>query len=76
MTRKDYVAFAGLLARLPETLALEGLEVDPIDIRETDDETTMLATRRWVAVHIADLFAADNNRFDRARFLKACGLEG
>lgn len=28
-----------------------------------------------VARRLADYFATDNSRFDRARFLKACGVE-
>lgn len=31
---------------------------------------------RWMICNLADYFAADNPKFDRSSFLKACGLEG
>jgi hypothetical protein len=33
------------------------------------------ATSRQIAEEMANLFAADNSRFDRSRFLTACGVE-
>jgi hypothetical protein len=44
----------------------------PPSVTQTDGriyETRVIATR------LADLFAADNPRFQRERFLKACGLD-
>lgn len=32
-------------------------------------------TVRHIMLDFADLFAADNPKFDRGRFLRACGLE-
>jgi hypothetical protein len=34
-----------------------------------------LNVRMSAIVAFADMFAADNPRFDRARFLKACGVD-
>ena len=28
----------------------------------------------WIAENLADYFATDNPKFDRARFLQACGI--
>lgn len=61
MTRKDYVAFAQLIT-------------EASDAENNSQEAE--AAVRTLARRIADVFAADNSRFDRARFLKACGLEG
>ncbi len=33
------------------------------------------ATRQKIAAQLADACAADNPRFDRARFLAACGVQ-
>lgn len=30
---------------------------------------------QWIAKDLAVIFKQDNPRFDRARFLKACGIE-
>lgn len=64
MTRKDYILIA---AAIRETLL-------------TDPETGIVlpdreaaATHR-VALRLADTLAADNPRFDRALFLRACSL--
>ena len=32
------------------------------------------ANATWLAPHVADILAADNPRFDRARFFEACGV--
>lgn len=58
MTRKDYIAIAAALVRASAA-------------SETDNQ------RRGVqrsALCIADVMAADNPRFDRAKFLAACGV--
>lgn len=63
MTRKDYIALAGAIkaARLPATV--EGVYPAPFN-----DGISSAAEQ------IADTLAQDNPRFDRARFLKACGV--
>lgn len=64
MTRKDYILIA---AAIRETLL-----TDPkTGIVPPDREAA--ATHR-AALRVADALAADNPRFDRAQFLKACGL--
>lgn len=60
MTRKDYQLIAAVFQKANETLTGTGT-----------DRETIIAT---IADDIADVLATDNPRFDRARFLKACGL--
>lgn len=66
MTRKDYVAIAEAIAasKLGEYADLE--EAQYYSGRE--DGVTV------VARNIADVMQSDNPRFDRSRFLKACGV--
>lgn len=40
-----------------------------------DHAATLRAQKASCASSFADMLAADNPRFDRERFLKACGLE-
>ncbi len=40
-----------------------------VDDRTNDPETTLIC-----CLNIADALATDNPRFDRERFLKACGV--
>jgi hypothetical protein len=63
MTRKDYVAIAKEI-----NLHLSASE-DGIQGARTR------AVVRVLAAGIADVMAADNPSFDRARFLKACGVQ-
>jgi hypothetical protein len=60
MTRKDYEAIA---AALMEARFLSGQRTE--GAQAVND----------AAVLICDVMAADNPRFDRARFLKACGVQ-
>ena len=62
MTRKDYVAIAAAIHRT-------GMAVN-IGPKKTAEYAIRLA-----ATDIAATMAADNPRFDRARFLKACGVQ-
>lgn len=59
MTRKDYVMIAETLADLMA------------DFNNGGDDTISLTL---VAVELAETLAKDNPRFDRARFLTACGV--
>ena len=65
MTKKDYEAIArevkDALAQWPD-----GTSVLDVGAR--------VATRT-LTYRLCDVFAADNPRFDRARFLRACGIE-
>lgn len=66
MTRKHFVAIA-------EAIQAERVEASPyggsIDVPTADRVNEALDT---VARRLADVFAADNPRFDRERFLAAC----
>lgn len=63
MTRKDYVLIAEAIRRAtPHPLC----ELDAPLLRQQHGN---------VAARIADALASDNPRFDRARFLTACGVE-
>lgn len=59
MTRKDYIALADTILAAKRATPDTDATILGIDI----------ATRS-----IADALAADNPRFDRARFLAACGV--
>lgn len=61
MTRKNYVAFAEMFKRMkPDTSGLQCSRPEDIQWRMTVDGA-------------AELFQRDNPRFDRMRFLDACG---
>ena len=62
MTRKDYVAIAAELKR-------ERFEV------EAAMQTEAVNAIDRVAIGLCGLMSMDNPRFDRARFLKACGIQ-
>jgi hypothetical protein len=66
MTRKDYVLIAQGFADAKKHL--EGLELPPHTIGIT------LGGWDYSAKMVAAAFAADNPRFDRERFLTACGV--
>lgn len=59
-TRRHYVAVAEIIARRYRSF-------DP----GTDDRWTI----DWIADDFCELFAGDNPRFKRERFLAACGIE-
>ena len=60
MTRKDYVLIADTLSNLMK------------DFNNCGDDSVSLSL---VAEELADTLANDNPRFDRARFLDACGVK-
>ena len=64
MTRKDYVAIAE---------AMKIAKIDPIS-GKVNPAWYKGAQNQWVVarVTIADVLAADNPRFDRGRFYRAC----
>lgn len=59
MTKKDYEAIARVIAR---------------NTRIADGDASRLSAVALIADGIADAMAADNPRFDRRRFVAACGL--
>jgi hypothetical protein len=66
MTRKDYEAVARVIL----------CERASVEARECDTAKTLNAweTTARVAYQLAQVFEHQNPRFDRARFLEACGL--
>ena len=62
MTRKDYIAIAAALSNVRNSYAPNW---DPNLFRACDDH----------AKQLAHVLAQDNPRFDRARFLKAAGVQ-
>ncbi len=59
MTRKDYEAFARAVSKM---------------VFGSTNGTEIEASRECAEL-IADVCKADNPKFDRTRFLRACGLE-
>lgn len=66
MTKRDYVAIAQ--AFLAARADITGKEPE-------ECHTDMLDGTSLAAEHIADVMQRDNPRFDKARFLKACGIQ-
>ena len=66
MTRKDYVLIAGKLYQA---------KLDILGKEAPSDHSNMLDGVSLAAEHIADAMQIDNPRFDRERFLKACGVQ-
>ena len=64
LSRKNYEAVAAIVA---------GEALDP-PIADAWDRGYESA-REGIAVSLANYFARDNERFDRARFLNACGVQ-
>lgn len=73
MTKKDYCKFAGMiLYRLNQCKV-------PASEHETEEGCKMRLFYQTgitdIAYDMVEAFKADNPRFDRERFLKACGIE-
>jgi hypothetical protein len=66
MTRKDYEAIAA---------AFRYARSDILTKEPDASHADMLDGAALAAEHIATTMAADNPAFDRARFLKACGVQ-
>jgi hypothetical protein len=62
MTRKDYVLIAAALKAARDEIPVGGAGAEYL--------ANSVAAR-----HIANALASDNARFDRARFLAACGVQ-
>lgn len=65
LSKRRYVAIASELARCQSVFRIGSPEVVPSYLRAT----------KHIANALADYFASDNPRFDRVRFLEACGVE-
>ena len=59
MTRKDYVAIAALIKHQRESAERDDIQLGV----------------EYIADSLAHFFKTDNPRFDRERFLKACGVQ-
>ena len=69
MTRKDYIAIARAIRSEREAW------VEPNNNRIAPEVTQAGAlTCGYIAQRLSDVMAADNPRFDRAKFLAACGV--
>ncbi len=66
MSRKHFIALAKMVSELrAESMGAQGME-GWRSLVDSDD----------LAVRLADFCASENAQFDRARFLRACGIEG
>lgn len=73
MTKKDYIKFAEMIkTRKNELIRLIDESASPTTIRAWEEREQEVSD---MSILIADIFADDNPRFDRSRFLRACGLE-
>lgn len=73
MTKKDYQRIADVLLYNRNQCGL------PDRADNEADRNTIAGYRvalNDTALMLSDMLAQDNPRFDRARFLKACGFEG
>ena len=70
MTRKDYVAIAAILHPYAISAA-------PVTAGKVERERIAQAAgyAKSIAHDMANHMQADNSRFDRSRFLKACGIQ-
>ncbi|HWV45626.1 MAG TPA: hypothetical protein VN039_06345 [Nitrospira sp.] len=64
MTRKHYIATAAMFADMMDGMSIIGSNFIAGYARAIVD----------AANNMADIFEADNPRFDRDKFIKACGL--
>lgn len=62
MSRRDYVAFA-------EVIAAE------VTLAKHADQPEVIAALRNLTLSLADVLKRDNSRFDRDRFYAAAGIE-
>jgi len=73
MTKKDYEKIASVLNLGKIECAAHGFEIAPAEAW-----AYMVGAReQWLELvyRVCAVMADDNPRFDRARFLKACGLD-
>ena len=68
MTRKDYVAMAEVVKATTFGTFHHDEVTGQVKVWNDDVRSAEFAGR------VADVFAADNPRFDRGRFMAACGL--
>lgn len=71
MSRKDYENIAAQVKAVRAGVA----HTEPVSPEDDRFCRGILAGTRILAGGIANVFADDNERFDRERFLTACGIE-
>lgn len=73
MTKKDYIAIAATIAGAAYTVErdADGNALVPTDVAFGQGTRN---AREIIATDLADIFAADNPHFNRAKFLDACGI--
>lgn len=69
-TKKDYTATAAIFAARFAQIAEDG----PMGKLDPDQQLAARIYVRALACDFADRYQQDNARFDRERFLTACGL--
>jgi len=75
MTRKDYVAISDVMSTLlSSAVGIRGNDSIFWPVVEGSDPVPPTAYVAHVAYALCDVFAADNPRFDRKRFLSACAI--
>lgn len=72
MSKKDYIKFAKMIA--DQKAAIEAMNTGEIFNTNTSFIDGYGVAVFNMAHNMADAFAEDNPRFDRNRFLKACGV--
>jgi hypothetical protein len=73
MTRKDYEAIAAAIAGLLQDVARESIGESLTDRQRASLNGERIGVTQ-AAYRLMGVFEAGNPAFDRARFLKACGL--
>lgn len=75
LSRKNYEAVAKVVSKISRDFSLVAGEGDSTDENLKGYDRGAVDALTDVRVALADYFASDNPRFDRERFLKACGVE-
>ncbi len=75
VTKRTFAAIAEKF-RLSKPYVPEGADADALTAQECRARCAKAAQWSNDVVVVADAFAAENPRFDRIRFYRACGVEG
>jgi hypothetical protein len=70
LTKKDFKAVAEIIRKEVPYCRIQGYALQGI----TQGDNARIGTCSWIAQNLANYFATQNPRFDRERFMKACGL--
>lgn len=73
MSRKDYEAIAKAIAEVRWEATTGAPGEGEVSLRDPEVVGKLIATRD-VVVELVKVFANDNERFDRERFIKACQI--